>query len=51
MPDTLCECGHWNYDHRNTQDECSVGYCECKQFELDIDEEAVPNPWDGDEGE
>jgi len=51
MPSTLCECGHWNGDHRNTQDECDVGYCECKQFVLDEDKEAVPNPWEGDDAE
>ena len=51
MPDTLCDCGHWNYDHRQTTGLCEVGYCECKQFELDVDEDAVENPWDGDEGE
>ena len=48
MPSTVCDCGHWNYDHRNTTDECDVGYCECKMFELDPDEDSVENPWEGD---
>tara|TARA_Y100000310_G_scaffold274986_1_gene291347 strand:+ start:1484 stop:1705 length:222 start_codon:yes stop_codon:yes gene_type:complete len=51
MPSTTCYCGHWNYDHRNTTDECDVGYCECKMFELDPDEDSVENPWEGDDGE
>ena len=49
MPSTVCYCGHWNYDHRNTTDKCDVGYCECKQFELDVEETPSPNPWEGDD--
>ena len=51
MSDTLCECGHWNYDHRQTTGLCEVSYCECKKFELDADDSVVENPWDGDEAE
>ena len=44
MPSTLCECGHWDYDHGDTKDECIVSDCECKQFEEQIPEVTVLNP-------
>ena len=44
MTSTLCKCGHWDYDHSDTTDECVVSTCECKQFELDAGAEVVLDP-------